>query len=185
MYNLGLHGRDLVGRREQISVPTFPPNSTSLYQPMGMGIIGAKNSRNWEIILRAFAQNFETRDCRGGQHSEVQYGMCGIAEGFDLLLLDVSQTLLASWTPLADLTIAHCSVRSGVFPLAYEAEIFSQFGRRADESKNRGCHGTCSYVYKVIVRGQLSWSQLPANMSFTNSVRGVRLVAHRGRHKVV
>ena len=62
MDNCGPHGADLVDARGQVSIFTLPPNCTSAFQPIDMGVIAASKLRYKSRLLEIMSATIENRD---------------------------------------------------------------------------------------------------------------------------
>ena len=57
-------------------------------------------------------------------------------EGYDPNMLDVTNLVKASWSNVAQMTIARCWIKSKCLPNAMEAELQSTFGRMRNTSRS-------------------------------------------------
>lgn len=101
------HG-NLVDPRGQISVNTYPPNCTSKYQPMDMGIIETTKRYFRRGLLAVRVSTMSSVDTLRQQAKDrkMAAGTMGLAEGHQAHLLDAAELLEGAWDKVTPTTIA-------------------------------------------------------------------------------
>ena len=99
---------DLVDDRRQVTVMTYPPNCTSVHQPMDMAIIYATKLLYRRELLNIKASTMEVAETLRSQAKDrkVNRGMAGLAEGHQPHVLDAADLLKRGWEQVTEKTIA-------------------------------------------------------------------------------
>lgn len=111
---------------DQVAVYKFPPNVTSVYQPLDQGVIYILKAHYKAKLLASFfdtAPNFESL-----QHmsSKLPAGHAGLKYGCLPHISDVTELVKDSWKALSPSVVAECWKHAHCLPAAYEVEIAAE-----------------------------------------------------------
>ena len=120
MDNCGPHSADLHDRQEQVKILTLPPNCTSMFQPMDMGVIAALKLQYKSRLLQRISANIENRKALREQAKNMKGGTKGLDEGHEPHVLDVCELLSDAWDSISEKTIARCWMKPTFFLEAYK-----------------------------------------------------------------
>lgn len=120
----------------QVAVYKFPPNVTSIYQPLDQGIIAAVKCGYKKKLLASLvntASNFETLQCMS---SKLPAGRAGLKYGCLPHMSDVAEIMKDTWTVLAPSIIAGCWRHAHCLPPQYEAEtaLSHDYNRKVEQA---------------------------------------------------
>lgn len=106
---------DLVDPRGQVTVMTYPPNCTSVHQPMDMGILAALKLvyRRLLLDLKASTMLVAAQLREEAEQRKMVAGTKGLAEGHQPHVLDAAELLASAWTSITPTTIARYSLETG------------------------------------------------------------------------
>ena len=99
---------DLVDDRSKVTVMTYPPNCTSVHQPMDHGIIAATKLNYGKELLDAKVSTMRVAETLRTQAKERKMvtGTVGLAEEHHPYMLDVADLLKLGWDNITQKTIA-------------------------------------------------------------------------------
>lgn len=102
---------DLVDDKGQVTVMTYPPNCTSVHQPMDMGIIYATKLIYRRELLSVKVSTMGVAETLRAQAKErkMARGVAGLAEGHHPHVLDAADLLKRAWDQVTQKTIARYS----------------------------------------------------------------------------
>lgn len=132
IYNCSPHEADVEYPRGDGTILICPPNYTSAYQPMKMGIIAARKVRFKASVMRKIFQDLESTHSRCDEFGSVRRGMQLLTEGTDSDMLYVMERAAESWGSLTESTIARCWLKSHCPPCSMEANLFAQVACETD-----------------------------------------------------
>lgn len=107
------HG-DLIDPVGQVEVVMYPPNCTSVHQPMDMGIIAATKVIYRRELLDAKVSTMLVADALRAEAKsrKMARGTAGLAEGNHPHVLDAADLLKTAWDSMTPTTIARYSIAS-------------------------------------------------------------------------
>ena len=129
MDNCGPHGSDLCDSRMQVTILTLPPNCTSMYQPMDMGVIAAMKLHYRSLLLNRITSTVEHRAemRRAAQH--LKAGARGLDEGYDPHMLDATELVGEAWEKISVATIARCWIKAKILPTEVQEALIMKHGK--------------------------------------------------------
>ena len=129
MDNCWPNGTDLLYPTEQATVITLPPNCTSMFPPMEMGIIACLKVRYRSIVLSRTLEVFQDRSQLLNAAKDLAAGLKGLEEGRDPHMLDVAEMLENVWGSIEETTIARCWIKSDILPKSVNADLLKKHGK--------------------------------------------------------
>lgn len=92
----------------QVSIFFFPPNSTSVHQPLDQGIISAVKINYKMLMLSKSIEAYEDIERMQQLDSQAKKGRKGLNLGCPANILDAGQIIRQSWDNLSASTILNC-----------------------------------------------------------------------------
>lgn len=136
--NAGSHDEEsLKDPRGQVHVEFYPPNCTSVHQPMDMGIIAAVKVRYRHILLRRTADVLDTREELRELYKNRTSGTRGLSEGYQAHVLDALEILQDCWSEVTAETIAKCWLKARTLSPGISEEIRQRYNLNASASNLR------------------------------------------------
>nr|CAH0108968.1 unnamed protein product [Daphnia galeata] len=108
MDNFSGHDVNCVDPTGQVSIFFFPPNSTSVHQPLDQGIISAVKINYKMLMLSKFIEAYEDIEHMQQLASQAKKGRKGLNLGCPANILDAGQIIRQSWDNLSASTILNC-----------------------------------------------------------------------------
>lgn len=104
---------ELVDDRDQVTVMTYPPNCTSVHQPMDMGIIAATKVIYRKELLSVKVSTMLVAETLRAQAKErkMARGTMGLAEGHHPHVLDAADLIKLAWGQITQKTIARYAIK--------------------------------------------------------------------------
>ena len=84
------HDKDCHDPDEQVEVFDFPPNTTSVYQPLDQGIIGTIKTRYKSRMLAKLVDSLANYDDNQEKASRMKNGTKGLEVGYPAHVLDAA-----------------------------------------------------------------------------------------------
>ncbi|KZR98898.1 Uncharacterized protein APZ42_005468, partial [Daphnia magna] len=91
-----------------VSVFFFPPNSTSVHQPLDQGIISAVKIDYKKRMLSKFIEAYDDIERIQQLASTIKKGRKGLSVGCPATILDAGQIIRQSWDNLSESVILNC-----------------------------------------------------------------------------
>lgn len=133
--NCGPHAADLHDSRDQVKILTLPPNCTSLFQPMDMGVIAALKLQYKSRLLERISCTIESRAALRLASRHMQAGTKGLDEGHDPHMLDVCELLYEAWESISEKCIARCWLKADILPRDVQNKLTLLHGKVKKASK--------------------------------------------------
>ena len=108
---------------EQVDVFFFPPNLTSIYQPLDQGIISVVKTRYKSRMLAALVNAFDDYENLKQAAATVARGRTGLAYADPPHVLDAAKILSECWNELAEKSIQGCWRRARCLPEEHQEAI--------------------------------------------------------------
>ncbi|PXF45097.1 Jerky protein-like [Gracilariopsis chorda] len=115
MDNCGPHSADLNDSLEQVTILTFPPNFTSMFQPMEMVVIATLKMKYKSRLSARISLTIENRIELRSKAMHMNRGTKGLEEGYDSHMLDVCELLKEAWHSNSEKTVARCWIKADIF----------------------------------------------------------------------
>nr|CAH0104180.1 unnamed protein product [Daphnia galeata] len=116
MDNCSGHDMALTDPEGQVEVILFPPNCTSVYQPLDQGIISALKTLYKREMLAEFVEAYGKYEELQRLASEAKKGRKGLKVGCSANFLDVGRIVKKCWDSLPRKTIVGCWLHSKCLP---------------------------------------------------------------------
>ncbi|PXF44914.1 Tigger transposable element-derived protein 6 [Gracilariopsis chorda] len=130
MDNCGPHATDVLDVNGQVTIFTLPPDCTSLFQPMDMGVIATLKAKYKSKLLRKILSTVEDKKQLRQAAKNMKPGMKGLDEGHDLHMLDVTELLRSAWESVSSRTVARCWTKADILPRCMQADLVGEHGKR-------------------------------------------------------
>ena len=129
MDNCGPHATDVLDVNGQASILTLPPNCTSLFQPIDMGVIATLKAKYKSRLLKKILHAIEERENLRNAAKGMKAGMKGLDEGHDPHMLDVTELLKDAWDDVTLRTVARCWGKANILPRGLQADLDNEHGK--------------------------------------------------------
>lgn len=129
MDNCGPHGADLVDNRDQVTIMTLPPNCTSLFQPMDMGVIAALKLKYKPRLLERISLLIDHRSALRQEARRLPASLKGLDEGHSPHMSDVCEMIYEAWKDISEKTVARCWVKADILPRGVQAAPEATHGK--------------------------------------------------------
>ncbi|PXF48393.1 Jerky protein-like [Gracilariopsis chorda] len=127
MDNCGPHATDVLDVSGQVTIFTLPPNCTSLFQPMDMGVIATLKAKYKSKLLRKILSTVEDNKELRQAAKNMRPSMKGLDEGHDPHMLEVTELLRSAWESVSSRTVARCWTKADILPRCMQAEILAAY----------------------------------------------------------
>ncbi|CAN0413013.1 unnamed protein product, partial [Pylaiella littoralis] len=132
----------------QIVIIFLPPNVTSVFQPMDMGVLFAlKSQYKTEMVIRlaALIEDWDTVRAR-----KIRRGCRGLSDAGQATMLDVTEILPQKWESFSDQTIVRCWLKATILPREHEDALKGRDTRLDREDKDAAAlDDLCDMVKKM------------------------------------
>ena len=110
----------------QVVVYKFPPNVTSVYQPLDQGVICAQKASYKAKLLASLVDNAPNFESLQHMSCKLLAGHAGLKYGCLPHMSDVAEIVNDSWKAHSPSVVAGCWKHAHCLPAAYEAEIAAE-----------------------------------------------------------
>ncbi|CAN0369980.1 unnamed protein product [Ascophyllum nodosum] len=109
----------------------YPPNCTSIHQPMDQGIIAATELNYRKELHDVRVSTMRVAETLRAQAKErkMVVGTMGLAEGHHPYMLAAADLLKLVWDNITQKTTARCWVKTKTLPLEMEASLDVAYGK--------------------------------------------------------
>ncbi|CAB1110321.1 unnamed protein product [Ectocarpus sp. CCAP 1310/34] len=124
------HG-DLVDDRGQVTIKFYPPNCTSVHQPVDLGIIAETKCNYRKELLDVKTSTMLVADTLRAEAKarKMKAGTMGLAQGHQPHVRDAAELLQKAWASVTAQDIARCFVKAETLPDEMAAELTKQYGK--------------------------------------------------------
>ena len=172
MENRGPHVADLCDSRMQVTILTLPPNCTSMYQPMDMGVIAALKLHYRSLLLNRITSTVEHRSevRRAAQH--LKAGTRSLDEVYDPHMLDATELVGQAWEKIGVATIARCWIESKILPTEVQEALIMKHGQPRVREDVRRKRDELDRLADILKKLQLD---APAGSDIADELVGVEI----------
>ncbi|CAN0051650.1 unnamed protein product, partial [Ectocarpus sp. 8 AP-2014] len=107
-------GHKIINTDPQIVIICLPPNVTSVFQPMDIGILFALKCLYKTEMVAMLADLIEDWDTVRARH--IPRGCRGLSDAGQATMLDVTEILTKKWQHLSDQTVVRCWLKATILP---------------------------------------------------------------------
>lgn len=130
MDNCAGHDPNCIDPTGQVDVYFFPPNVTSVYQPLDQGIIASVKAVYKREMVGRLVEAYGKYDELQEVASRAKKGRKGLQFGCPATILDAAQIIQKSWKNLSLDTIVRCWKRANCLPHSLEELVSSSNARK-------------------------------------------------------